>query len=243
MTEQQKPQGPESPPDMPEAKPETEPKAPLKLSMADLIYGILFSPVKTYRRVAEAPPVASTLLLVIGLNLVLAVMDMFSADNQLAQSLNSGFMNETMVNAVQAAAPVIAATGFIINIVIWFVYSGLLHLIAEFYGGRGRAVTTFTVYGLAGLPAVALIPVQGLEIVSNSHFTAVMSIIVTAAVVIWGIVLLTIGLREAQRLSTGRALAVVITPWAVGLMLAAAVLVLFITAMSSLAPEAPFKNF
>ncbi|MBO8137807.1 MAG: YIP1 family protein [Desulfotomaculum sp.] len=217
-----------------ELKPE---KTKVKLSAADLIYGMLFSPVKTYRKAVEIPPVGSTLLIILGLNLVLAVMGMFSADAELVYNFNHGMMNAVMIHAAQAAAPAVVMTGFILNTIKWFFYSALLHLVAEFFGGKGRAVTTFTVYGLAGLPAVFLVPLQGLRIISGSGVFTGLYYIGAIAVFIWGVVLLTIGLREAHRFSTGRALAVVITPLAVGLLLVLLAVIMFVGFLSSLIPH------
>lgn len=227
---------------LPEVDLEVE-KTPVKLSLLDLLYGILFSPVKTYRRVAELPPVGTTILLVLSLNLVLAIMGTFSTDTEFAR-MNPDLMGPRVRAAIETAAPAMAMIGFIFNVLIWFFYSALLHLIADFFGGKGRAVTTFTVYGLASLPALVLIPFNGLELISNSNIISTLSIIMSIAVLIWGIVLLTLGLREVHQFSTGRALAVVVTPWVAGFVILVLITILLIGFLSSLAPQIQqFSNF
>ncbi|WP_051688108.1 Yip1 family protein [Desulfofalx alkaliphila] len=192
------------------------------LTVYDLVYGILFDPVKTYQRVAEKPPVKLTLILILGVNFVLALMStFFIQQSPLAHELAIDQMAGSLMQFLEAAAPMMAMGAFILNILLWFFYSALLHLIAEFYGGRGRALTSFTVYGLAGLPAVLMLPIQGLEILlPQSAAVDTLSALASIAIYLWGVVLLTIGLREAHKFTTGRAFAVVATPWAAGVVFA-----------------------
>lgn len=196
------------------------------LTVYDLVYGILFDPVNTYKRVAEKPPLKLTLILILGLNLLLALMSaLFMQQSPLPQDFNFGQMAGGAQQVIDALAPVMAMGGFFLNILLWFFYASLLHLIAEFFGGRGRAVTSFTVYGLAGLPAVLMLPIQGLEILApQSVVVSTIAALAAIGIYVWGIVLLTIGLREAHKFTTARAFAVVATPWAAGI-------VFFIVAM------------
>ncbi|WP_238472676.1 YIP1 family protein [Desulforamulus profundi] len=112
----------------------------------------------------------------------------------------------------------------------------LLHLLADFYGGRGEARTVFVVYGLAGLPEVFLIPIGVLTTLISPSAAAGVNTLGSLIVLIWGVILLTIGLREAHRLSTGRALAVIFTPVLAVIVLAVITMVGLMSAMSAFMP-------
>ncbi|MEG6617438.1 Yip1 family protein [Peptococcaceae bacterium 1198_IL3148] len=206
------------------------------LSVYDLVYGVLFDPANTFRRVAINPPVVLTVTLVLGMNLILALMGMITTDPFAGNVM--GYANQQLLNAMQSMAPLMAMLGFIINVLVWLGYSSLLHLIAEFYGGGGKAITTFTAYGLAGLPALLLLPLQGLAIIfANSGFVKVLANIGTFGVTIWGIVLLVIALREVHQFTTGRAVLVVVTPWIIGVVLAVIIIIAMVGLMSSALPH------
>lgn len=214
------------------------PAAP-ELNVYDLVYGILFEPGKTFHQVAENPPVKLTLVLIIGINFLLAIMGMFTTQQGLIpDELMTGRGGAELQAVIDAATPVFALGGFLVNLVAWFILSALLHLISEFFGGKGRALTSFTVYGLAGLPAIFLLPLQGLEIFLPQN--PVISTIVglgALAVFLWGIVLLVIGLREAHKFSTARSVAVVATPWIAGAVVLFVAAILMVGIISALIPQ------
>lgn len=201
----------------------------------DLVYGILFQPVATYQRVAVRPPLAMTVALVAVLNILLAAMGMNTMEhNFLAEHLTG---NDHIFSLFQQASSYIALLTFLINMLWWLLLSALLHLVAEFLGGAGRGIATFTVYGLAGLPAVLMLPLQSLEIIfpGNSFLTTI-STLGALVVTLWGIALLVIGVREVHQFSTGRAVLVLVTPWLLLLVLLVTLVTLFITAFSSALP-------
>ncbi len=220
---------------------------PQKFTLYDLFYGILLEPVKTFRMLAEKTPLGLTVLLVLGLNLILAIMNMFGTNYDIFTSMfnSSPYMGEAMTRLLEAAAPIAAVVEFTANIVWWFVYAGLLHLLAEFYGGQGRAVSTFAVYGLAGLPAVIFIPLQLIEIIfPDSAVVRLIMFIAALAIIVWGIVLLTVGLREVHRFSTGKAIAVIVTPWAAAVVLGIIAVAAITGLIASIAPHLQqFGNF
>ena len=177
-----------------------------------------------------------TLALVAGLNFVLALMTINTIEHYfLAESLGVG---DHWMPLLQQASSFMALVSFILNMLWWLVIAALFHLLAEFLGGSGRGIATFTVYGLAGLPAVLMIPIQSLEIIfSGQAFFTTLSTVGTLAVNLWGIVLLVIGLRETHQLSTGRSVLVLLTPWLL-------LLVLIIILVSYLwVPLAPFYQY
>lgn len=216
-------------------------KAP-ELKYYDIIYGVLFDPVKTMRRLVEKPPVTATLIIVIALTLVELLTSLYitAQGSQANLGLEMGLplsQARAFSEALRAAAPVMAVLGAIFYFLKWFFYSALLHLLAEFFGGQGRARTVFVVYGLAGLPAALMIPINVLAGLALPTAATTISTIGGLLVLVWGIVLLVIGIREAHLISTGRAVGVVLTPVLALLLLLLVSIIGVISTLSSFMPQ------
>lgn len=179
-------------------------------NILELVYGVLFEPARTFAGFVLRPPVLAALVAVVLLNLAEALMGLFTTPQYL-RDLHLPSIPE--LRALRSLLPLAAAGGFFISLVKWFVMAGLLHLLAELYGGRGSAKAVFAVYGLAGLPAAFMIPVQLLaNIFQSSTAISIITGLFSLAVFIWSVVLLVIGIREVHRFSTGRAALTVFTP-------------------------------
>ncbi|CCO08406.1 Yip1 family protein [Desulforamulus hydrothermalis] len=223
----------------PAQAPPAPPEPPLKYY--EIIYGVLFDPVPTMRRLAANPPLGAAFVIVILLALAGMLASLYIYARSGAPELGGALglpwqQHPAAARALRAAAPVLALLGAVFYFVKWFFYSALLHLLAEFYGGRGRARTVFVIYGLAGLPEVFLIPLNVLTALAAPAQAALLNTLGNLVTLVWGTVLLTIGLREAHRISTGRALAVIVTPVLAVLALALVTLVALAGTLSALLP-------
>ncbi|MEW6697816.1 MAG: Yip1 family protein [Bacillota bacterium] len=212
------------------------------LKAYEIIYGVLFDPVQTMKRVAQNPPLGTTLIIVILLSLAGLLTSLYThAQGGPANlGLEMGLpLDHAMYfsEALRAAAPVLSILGALFYFIKWFFFSALLHLLADFYGGRGKARTVFVVYGLAGLPEVFLIPLGVLATLFSPSAATGITTLGSLIVLIWGVTLLTIGLREAHRLSTGRALAVIFTPVLAIIVVAVVTMVALMSAMAAFMPR------
>lgn len=179
----------------------------------ELVYGVLFEPVGTMKKVARRPPLVSTALIVAILSFFGALMGILTASRVLAEGLPAAL--EQFIPAIRALAPLGAVSGLFWGYLKWFGYSAILHLSADLLGGRGGARGVFAVVGLAGLPALLTIPVQLLSYLYGPESTVVAVLVSLAAlsVWVWGFILLVIGLREVHGLSTGRTVLVILSPY------------------------------
>lgn len=205
------------------------------LQLYEIIYGVLFDPVSTMKKVAVNPPLYNTLLIVIFVSLISLLTNLYSSSQGFSNLGLNGIpfpQSANISQAMRAATPLLAILGTIFMFLKWFFYSALLHLVADFYGGRGRARTVFVVYGLAGLPEVFLVPLGVMSIWLSSGLATGIMALANLLILIWGIFLLTIGLREAHHFSTGRAVAVIFTP-VIALLLLAIIGLVGITAVLS----------
>jgi hypothetical protein len=205
---------------------------PAKYGFLELIYGVLFDPVKTFKRAAESPPVGSAVL-IFSLVKVLSVFTALFLSTKIAISDLTGLTGMGMEEMFRAAAPAAAVFMLAYYYIKWFVYSGLLYLLAELSGGSGRAAGVLAVTGLASLPALLFLPFQILvAILGYRGFYEIMSFIFMAAIMIWGFVLVVIGLGETQRLSSGRAVMVALAPAAAAIFICIVLLALIIAAVA-----------
>ncbi len=202
----------------------------------DLVYGVLFDPARTFRKVAANPPLWHAVLIYGIISVLTGAMGVFV--NFRTMSFTDSELMATVTGLVQGILPLLALGGIFLLFIKWFTYSALLHLLADFFGGKGAARGVFTVYGLAGLPTLFIIPVQLLVLGINpgSSWLGILTIPVSLALGIWGVVLLILGIREVHGFSTGRAAAVVFTPVAVIVLLVLITIIIMVSAMTSMYP-------
>lgn len=175
------------------------------LGLAELIYGVLFSPVKTFRRISKEPPLLHGFLIFFG------VLILTSLTNTLVPP---SLPNSTELNTTLARTrPFIGIIWALFALLGWFLEAGLFQLLAEFFGGKGRAVGVLTVLALAGIPKVLAIPFQVFSYFLEGSLLG-RSFVIAASIIafLWWAVLLVIGLREIQEYSTARSLATLLIP-------------------------------
>lgn len=197
----------------------------------DLIYGILFNPVTTFRNVSEAPPFGQAAAVFFLLAFSNGVVGLFVFRSTLADA--PGLNTTSLAPVLTGLSAFFLFFTLVFAGLRWFLYGSLLHLLAELWGGKGTPKGTLAVYALAGLPGVFLVPVQlVLTLLGISEITtAVLSVLAGLVILAWGVVLLILGLREIHNFSSGAAVLTVLTPVAVILILTG----IFITALFVLA--------
>lgn len=175
----------------------------------EIVYGTLFDPVNTFRRIAPHPPLGIALLIVTLVNAATALMSVFSF-----RMFPPADLPSEAAYVWAGAAPLIGFANFVLWYVKWLGYGAVLHLVAGLFGGRGTARGTLTVYGLAGLPSLLLLPFQGILVVARAGEFVASLVMGTVGVIVlvWGIVLLVLGLRDIHYFSSGRAVATVAVP-------------------------------
>ncbi|OAT79753.1 Yip1 family protein [Desulfotomaculum copahuensis] len=213
-----------------------EPPGPGRTGFLELVYGVLFDPASTFRRVAAGPPLGTAVLVFTLVNLISALMSALLAHRLAYRGPNGMHMAWLM----QAATPVLAATGLVLQYVKWYVFSALIHLTAGLTGGRGRAAGTLTVVALSVLPSIILVPVDLILLLAGLHGPAVtvVMILLGLLILVWSVVLVVLGLREVHAISTGQSLIAVLLPPLVLLVILFVLLLLAAAGVASLMPLA-----
>ncbi|MEW5762451.1 MAG: Yip1 family protein [Bacillota bacterium] len=202
------------------------------MGLLELMAGVLFDPVGTFRRLAAAPPLGRAVLLATLVNAVTGLMGYLTL-----RALPGSEAADPFAAALLAGMlPALSLAGFVLWYVKWFVYGGFLHFLAQLLGGNGRPTATLTVSALAALPDLFIIPVQGLLILLRpAELTAsVVQGLAGLALLVWSVVLLILGFREVHAYPLGRAAATVLGPAAAGVVLVVVVVALVLAGMAPL---------
>lgn len=221
-------------------------KEPQKSSpgFLELIYGVLFDPVKTFQRAADDLPLGRTVLIFTLVKILSASMILWYTSDTLASELTSGGMPGLEANLVseiiQIVIPVFIIMVLVYEYIKWFVYSGLLSLLADLMGGKGRAVGAMISTGLASLPSLLFVPFQIIAAAfGGKGLSDIVNFLVLVIVLIWGFILVVIGLRETQRLTTGSAVLVALIPALSFIVLFILLIILVITMMAPIISNFP----
>lgn len=180
----------------------------------EIVYGVLFEPVRTMKKVAEKPPLTAALLTFTIISLLGSLMGLLAFSKYLSQGYDAAGIDQLLPGA-QVLVPAGLFIGLIISYFKWFCYSAIINLVAELLGGRGSARGVFAAFGLAGLPLILIIPFQFLAYWYGTGVFAVTAVLMLVWLVlgIWSGIIFVIGIREVHALSTGRSVLVLLIPW------------------------------
>lgn len=200
----------------------------------ETVYGVLFDPAATFRRMREAPPLGLTVGVVTVVNLATALMSVLTFRALPGDPSGTGAV-------LGGLAPFVGLAGFLFWYLKWLGYGAVLHLTAQLLHGEGGPKATLVAYGLTGLPSLFMLPVQGLLAVlrPGEALETLLIILAGLVVLIWSVVLLVLALRELHNLTTGRAAAVVFIPVAVLTLAFGVLLLVSVLAAVSVLPHLP----
>jgi hypothetical protein len=178
----------------------------------EIVYGVLFEPVRTMKKVAENPPLTAALLSFTIISLLGAVMGLLAFSKFISQGHDAGIAQ--LLPGAQVLVPAGLIIGLIMSYIKWFCYSAIINLVAELLGGRGTARGVFAAFGLAGLPLILIIPFQFLAYWYGTGVSAVTVLLMLVWLVLgmWSGIIFVIGIREVHALSTGRSVLVLLIP-------------------------------
>ncbi|MGB7533109.1 MAG: Yip1 family protein [Halobacteriota archaeon] len=189
--------------------------------MTDLlenIFGTLFSPASTFRRMSEertSVTIAAIVVLIAcicsGAGSILtqsAFMSLF-AEFPGFEPASPGF--EEMMFSPIASMTISVVFGFI----LWVVIAGILHVVAKILGGKGAFTEMLVLMGFAMLPNIFQAPIGLIAFLSGGLTGAFIAIGLGGVLAIWVLILDVLAIREAHKFSTGRAIATLVLPFAV----------------------------
>ncbi len=194
--------------------------------MADLlenIFGTLFSPVSTFRRMLEERTAVTTAAIVVliagicsGVGGILTQSVLMSMFTEFPPGFEPATDFEEMAFSPAASMNISVVGGFI----GWVFIAGILHVVAKILGGKGAFTEMLVLMGFAMLPKVFQAPI-GLAVIHIGSLTgAFVSMGLGGILTIWILILDVLAIREAHKFSTGRAIATLVLPFAILILLA-----------------------
>lgn len=190
---------------------EAPPETVQPMGVLELIYGILFDPADTFKKVAEAPPLGLSVLIFSLVNITAIFMGFLTFFHLLSKSLPAGGAGSA--NLTLSMLLLIVFLGLIAKLCNWLLSTSVFHLLAELLGGRGSVRSLLAVVGLSYLPFIFLAPVELLLLTWGLNSVVVVIVmILNCAIFIWWLALMVLGVRQEYCLSTGSALAAVFLP-------------------------------
>ncbi len=201
--------------------------------MADLlenIFGTLFSPASTFRRMSEERTSVTIAAIV-----VLIACICSGAGSILTQSAFMSMFAEFPGFEEMMFSPIASMTlSVVVGFIGWVVIAGIFHVVAKILGGKGAFTEMLVLMGFAMLPNIFQAPIGLVAIFSGGLTGALIAIGLGGILAIWVLILDVLAIREAHKFSTGRAIATLVLPFVVLMVLAFILIIVGIFLISML---------
>ena len=186
--------------------------------MADLleaISGTLFTPASTFRRLLEertSLTIAAIIVLIAcicsGIGTLLTQSTVMSLFTEF-----SGFEPVTPDFDEMMSSPITSMTSSVVGgFISWVFFAGICHIVAKLLGGKGTFTEMLVLMGFASLPNIFQAPIGLIAMLSGGLTGAFIAIVLGSFLAIWVLILDVLAIREAQKFSTGRAIATLVLP-------------------------------
>ena len=186
----------------------------------DAAIGVITRPVAAMQQIAAARAWLVGLGLAIAIALLNGLADLVGPPQDLdpaGADLPSGFVG--YLDSAQSPGGVLVSAVVLTPLVL-VVVSYVFHLAGWLLGGRGPFSALLATQGFTSVPLVLLAPVT---VVLNLAGVPLLGGLLGLAVALWGMILAVIGIRESLALSTGRAMATVLIPFGLLILLSCVV--------------------
>jgi len=182
--------------------------------MTDLlenIFGTLFSPASTFRRMLEERTTVTIAAIIVLIACICSGAGSILMQNAV-MSLFAEFPGFEVVPLSPAASIILSV---VIGFIGWVVVAGVLHVVAKILGGKGVFTEMLVLMGFATLPNVFQAPIGLVAVLSGGLTGAFISLGLSGILAIWILILDVLAIREAHKFSTGRAIATLVLPFVV----------------------------
>ncbi|CCF82936.1 membrane hypothetical protein [Nitrolancea hollandica Lb] len=198
--------------------------SPREFHLFDAIAGMITQPVSTLRQIALVRPWPQALVLYIGL----AVLQGLTSLTFPRSDFDSGIVGSpAMDSGARAFLDTITTPSFlfgsalVITPLILIIETGILYLVGRLLGGQGPFSGLLSTFAFASVPLLIMAPLTAvLNLGGSALAIGLIRGLVGTVAGIWVLVLQVLAIRESLTLSTGRAIAVFLIPFALVLLLA-----------------------
>lgn len=208
--------------------------------MTDLlenVYGTLFSPVSTFKQMLEERTSVSAAVVVVLVASICSGAGGALIQSTLSSSLGGypspspspGFETSQMQSMLPPTASLVM--GVVSGVVGWIIIAGVLHIVAKALGGNGTFESMLLLMGFANLPNIFQAPVGLVAFLSGGLSGLMIFLGLGGLLGLWILALDVIAIREAHDFSTGRAIATLVLPIVVIVVLALVLVGIFLMAV------------
>ena len=183
--------------------------------LLEAISGTLFTPASTFRRLLEertSLTIAAIIVLIAcvcsGIGTLLTQSTVMSLFTEF-----SGFEPVAPDFDAMRISPITSMTSSVVGgFISWVFFAGICHIVAKLLGGKGTFTEMLVLMGFASLPNIFQAPIGLIVMLSGGLTGAFIAIVLGSFLAIWVLILDVLAIREAQKFSTGRAIATFVLP-------------------------------
>ncbi len=170
------------------------------MDLTEALYGVLFSPVKSLKRISENKIWLSGILvfvIVMAFNIIISqgIAGIDSLDQVMPIPANLIWLGKII--------------GILFSIIFLFITTGLYTLLGDIIYKSSNPAGMLASLSFASIPAIFAAPIQYVAILINLN---IISLIVSPLIGIWVLILQVLAIRESLRLSTSQAVVLYIIP-------------------------------
>ncbi|MFO7967006.1 MAG: Yip1 family protein [Archaeoglobaceae archaeon] len=182
------------------------------MDLLDDIYGTLFSPVSTFKRMIEERTSIAFAVIVVLVGSVCSGAGSVLIQSTLISSIGTypGFEAYQLQSMISPTASLVL--GVVGGVLGWVIIAGVLHLVAKALGGRGTFEGMLLLMGFATLPNIFQAPAGLIAFFSGGLSGLMIFFGLMALLGLWILALNVIAIREAQGFTTGKAIVTLILP-------------------------------
>ncbi|SDF16286.1 Yip1 family protein [Sporolituus thermophilus] len=183
--------------------------------LLETLYDVLFHPTAAMRRVASEKRVGQAVLVFL-VSVLLPVWGLYFG-------LKAAGMPQTI--------SVVVLFQLLGSLLLWVIGAGLLHLIAEFFGGRGSALGLFAALGFAQFPRIFIVPLWVLAALLPDGARPLAMAASALFILFWILALHVVAIKGAHALGGAKAALVLAIPF-LAAMAIVAMIVIFVSAVA-----------
>ncbi|KPV65100.1 MAG: Yip1 domain protein [Candidatus Bathyarchaeota archaeon BA1] len=204
------------------------------LGILDNLMGVIVKPVPTFRSMLEAPRLIEALLVVLIASFCSGLAALLSPLLVFPRLLPSPALTPTQAFQFLFSPAFLIPLSIISGAFSWIIISAVFHASSRVLGGKGNFEQTLLIAGFSQAPLIYSIFFGVLSWAVGSTLPTLLSSFLLG---IWSLILLVLGIREAHKFSTLRALAAIFLPIIV---IAVVIIVIVVALVLILIPRLPY---
>jgi hypothetical protein len=217
---------------MPEQAQEPQPieKSPVDEGLLETAVSVVTRPVPTLRRLTSDPKVAWAIVVTVVIALASAVLTALQPETTTPQiPAQPGFPTENFTRTLGVALVILGPLFALGSLAIW---TAILMGTSRLLGGRGGYAGLFSGLAFAAVPNILSVPFQLLPVALGA-VGGILAGLAGLGIGIWVFILGVLAVRENNDFSTGRALAAVLIPVGVLLLIGVVIAVVVVAMFAS----------